>query len=319
MPKLCGVEFAPFQLPLERRLQTLAVTLHMCFFLVFPIIVLMCSPILLFTPLAPIPLAYFLWLFWWDRQTPERGGRWSDFLRQLKFWHYVRDYFPISLVKTAELTADRNYIFGVHPHGILSFGASNSFCTEAGGFSKLFPGITPHLITLRLWFFYPILREYFLLGGACASSHKSIDYLLSNRATRGSESKSGVHAINSSTGSGSTAVSERETQHTENLHYRNNGTFLSKARVKGNKCAVILIIGGAEEAFDARPGSYRLTLRNRKGFVRKALQHGADLVPVFSFGENELYRQFPNDFGRFVILRFSTTGITIPVISKVIK
>ena len=102
MPKICGVEFAPFQLPLERRLQTLAVTLHMCFFLVFPIIVLICSPILLFTPLAPITLAYFLWIFWWDRQTPERGGRWSDFLRRLMFWHYVRDYFPISLVKTAD-------------------------------------------------------------------------------------------------------------------------------------------------------------------------------------------------------------------------
>ena len=310
MPKIFGVEFASFQIPFERRLQTLAVTLHMCFFLVFPIIVIICSPILLFTPLAPISLAYFLWIFWWDRQTPERGGRWSDFLRRLKFWHYVRDYFPISLVKTAELATDRNYIFGVHPHGILCFGASNSFCTEATGFSKLYPGITPHLITLRLWFFFPILRDYFLLGGACASSHKSLDYLLSNGKTRGSESKSGAHAINSSAGSESTALSERKGQPTENQRHLKGNAISSKsantsARAKGTGRALILIIGGAEESLDARPGSYRLTLRNRKGFVRKALQHGADLVPVFSFGENELYKQFPNDFGRFAISEFS--------------
>ena len=88
---------------------------------------------------------------------------------------------------TADLSAERNYIFGMHPHGILSFGATTNFCTEATGFSQLFPGITPHLITLRLWFFYPILHDYFLLGGACSSSNKSLDYLLSNGATRGAK------------------------------------------------------------------------------------------------------------------------------------
>lgn len=129
MPSIFGIEFAPLRIPLKRRLQTFAITLHLCFFLVFPFIFMFLSIILLFTPLAPIPIAYFLWIFWWDRLTPERGGRRSEMLRRLKFWHLVRDYFPISLVKTAELKADRNYIFGVHPHGILSFGAVNNFCT----------------------------------------------------------------------------------------------------------------------------------------------------------------------------------------------
>ena len=309
MPKIFGVEFAPLQIPLERRLQTLAVTFHMCFIIVFPIIVLISSPYLLFTPFAPIPFAYFLWIFWWDRQAPERGGRSYDFLRRLKFWRYVRDYFPISLVKTAELTTDRNYIFGVHPHGILSFGASNNFCTDATGFLKLFPGITPHLIALGLWFFIPILRDYFLLGGTCSSSHKSLDYLLSNGSTHESESKSGEYTIsNTDSGSGSTSLSESEAHRTANMHHRKESTRCtnSSSRTNGTGCAAILIIGGAEEVYEAHPGSYRLVLRNRKGFVRKALQHGADLVPVFSFGENELFKQFPNDFGRFAILRLAT-------------
>lgn len=35
-----------------------------------------------------------------------------------------------------------------------------------------------------------------------------------------------------------------------------------------------IIVGGAQEALDARPGSYTLLLKNRKGFVRVAIEHG---------------------------------------------
>ena len=36
----------------------------------------------------------------------------------------------------------------------------------------------------------------------------------------------------------------------------------------------------------------RLKLRSRKGFIRLALQHGVQLVPVFSFGELEIYKPY---------------------------
>ncbi len=42
---------------------------------------------------------------------------------------------------------------------------------------------------------------------------------------------------------------------------------------------------------DAKPGTYDLTLRERKGFVRLAIRNGASLVPVFSFGENDVFDQ----------------------------
>lgn len=38
--------------------------------------------------------------------------------------------------------------------------------------------------------------------------------------------------------------------------------------------AAVLVIGGAVEALDAHPGSYRLVLSRRRGFVRVALNHG---------------------------------------------
>lgn len=58
-----------------------------------------------------------------------------------------------------------------------------------------------------------------------------------------------------------------------------------------------LIIGGAQEALHARPGNYRLVLKNRKGFVKLAIQTGAPIVPVISFGEIDLFDQPSNEPG----------------------
>lgn len=41
---------------------------------------------------------------------------------------------------------------------------------------------------------------------------------------------------------------------------------------KGN--AAIVVVGGAEEALEAYPGRYNLTLKDRKGFVKLAIQTG---------------------------------------------
>nr|XP_009685970.1 PREDICTED: diacylglycerol O-acyltransferase 2-like [Struthio camelus australis] len=59
----------------------------------------------------------------------------------------------------------------------------------------------------------------------------------------------------------------------------------------GAGTAVVIVIGGAAESLSCQPGVTTLILKNRKGFVRMALQHGAYLVPSFSFGENDLFRQ----------------------------
>jgi len=56
--------------------------------------------------------------------------------------------------------------------------------------------------------------------------------------------------------------------------------------------AVVLVVGGAREALEARPGSKQIHLVTRKGFVREALLAQASLVPCFAFGENEVYETF---------------------------
>jgi 2-acylglycerol O-acyltransferase 2 len=57
------------------------------------------------------------------------------------------------------------------------------------------------------------------------------------------------------------------------------------------------MVGGAQEALNARPGIYKLVLKNRKGFVRLAIEAGASIVPVFSFNEVEIYDQPSNEPG----------------------
>lgn len=78
--------------------------------------------------------------------------------------------FVLQLVKTAALDPSQNYLFGFHPHGVLVVGAFSNFCTEATGFSRLFPGLKPHLLMLPCWFQVPLFRDYIMTSGKEAPS-----------------------------------------------------------------------------------------------------------------------------------------------------
>ncbi|ELK15642.1 Acyl-CoA wax alcohol acyltransferase 2 [Pteropus alecto] len=60
---------------------------------------------------------------------------------------------------------------------------------------------------------------------------------------------------------------------------------------KGTGNMLILIPGGLAECEYSIPGSNTLFLKKRTGFVYKALQHGAALIPTYAFGETDLYDQ----------------------------
>lgn len=66
---------------------------------------------------------------------------------------------------------------------------------------------------------------------------------------------------------------------------------------EGGGQVAVVAVGGAPESLDARPGALRLQVLGRKGFIKLALKTGAHLVPVFSFGENELFDQVENPPG----------------------
>ncbi|KIY51889.1 diacylglycerol-acyltransferase [Fistulina hepatica ATCC 64428] len=81
--------------------------------------------------------------------------------------------------------------------------------------------------------------------------------------------------------------------------------------------AITIVVGGAAESLSARPGTADLTLKRRLGFIKLAIRHGADLVPVFSFGENDIYGQMPNEPGTTIYAlqkKFQAVfGFTLPL------
>jgi Diacylglycerol acyltransferase len=107
-------------------------------------------------------------------QSPQRGGRKWMWVRNLSVWRLFRDYFPARLVKTVDLDPNQKYLFGYHPHGIISVGAFLNFATEATGFSSQFPGVDLRLLTLKMNFIFPFMREYWLAYGICDVSRESI-------------------------------------------------------------------------------------------------------------------------------------------------
>ena len=121
---------------------------------------------LLFTPLYFITLLYIPW-YVYDFRTAERGGRRFAWLNRWALWNAngIRDYFPISLVKTAELPPDRNYIILYQPHGALSIGAGLCFMFETLGLPSKFPGIRASLAALSMQFRVPLSREYGMAFG----------------------------------------------------------------------------------------------------------------------------------------------------------
>ncbi|KZF26877.1 DAGAT-domain-containing protein [Xylona heveae TC161] len=263
-----GIHWAPLHVPLRRRLQTLVVLCHtLCVPLTLTIFFLLCA-IPLFWPLL---IPYLLYVLFSRASTSGELSHRSDRFRSSRIWSLYASYFPARLHRSEELPPTRKYIFGFHPHGILSHGAFAAFGTEALGFSQLFPGITNSLLTLDSNFRLPVYRNYLLAMGLASVSRESCQNILSKGGPNG----------------------------------------------EGMGRAITIVVGGARESLDAQPHSLRLVLKRRKGFVKLAIRQGADLVPVLSFGENDIYNQLqPNEHPsvfKVQLLIKKLLGFTIPL------
>jgi len=170
------IRFAPLNVPLQRRLQTLAVLMHtMSIVGLLGVFFMLCSIPLLW----PILVPYLIYVLFSDAGTNGKLNHRNERWRSAKVWSLFASYFPARLHRSQELEPTRKYIFGYHPHGIISHGAFAAFATEALGFSQLFPGITNTLLTLDSNFRTPLYREYALGMGLASVSRESILNILS--------------------------------------------------------------------------------------------------------------------------------------------
>lgn len=80
-------------------------------------------------------------------------------------WRSTKKYFPVKMVKTAELPANKNYLIAAFPHGALSYGMACNVMTDANNFSEVYPGLQPYVATMNQSFFVPISRDVGLAVG----------------------------------------------------------------------------------------------------------------------------------------------------------
>jgi 2-acylglycerol O-acyltransferase 2 len=221
--------------------------------------------------LWPLVIPYLIYILLSKAGTSGELSQRSEWLRKQKIWSLFASYFPARLHRTVELEPTRKYIFGYHPHGIISHGAFAAFGTEALGFSQLFPGITNTLLTLDNNFRVPFYRDYLLRMGLASVSRESCENIL-NKGGR-------------------------------------NGEGMGRA--------ITIVVGGAQESLETQPGTLRLILNRRKGFVKLAIRNGADLVPVLAFGENDIYEQISPAthprLHRFQLFVKKMMGFTVPM------
>ncbi|KAK9366792.1 diacylglycerol acyltransferase-domain-containing protein [Lipomyces kononenkoae] len=284
------VHFAPLNVPLERRLQTLAVLFHT---VALPYCIGLFFLMLAFPPLWPLLIMYVVYAYGFDHSSSngQISRRRSPLFRRLPLFRLYCDYFPIHIHREVPLEptfpgrlrepsgiverwiakifgaqdavvvgneSDSNakgqsngttkkigpsYVFGYHPHGIVSLGAFGAIATEGAGWEKLFPGIPVSLLTLETNFNLPFYREYLLSLGIASVSRRSCTNLLKNNQS------------------------------------------------------ICIVIGGAQESLLAEPGTLDLILLKRRGFVKLAMSTARTsdqpicLVPILSFGENDVYDQ----------------------------
>lgn len=284
--------------PIPRRIQTVVVAWH-----ISALTILLAS--FLYSIANPL-----LWIFsipytiFYILDTAHDDGnvmlRISPWLRSLPIWKRYCEYFPITLVKTADLeptftprrkseeqtsslssggrwffqkwsnpkdTLQRTgprYIFGYHPHGVGCLGAFGVFSTEGCGWSKLFSGIPVSLLTIVTQFQVPIYRDYLMALGVSAVSRRN-------------------------------ALKTLE-----------------------NDNSICIVVGGARESLLKGENTVDLVLNRRKGFIKLAVEAGnVCLVPTFAFGETNCYNvvHTRNDSisKKFQVWLKNNMGFTIPL------
>lgn len=187
-----AIRFAPMNVPLHRRLQTLVVLFHtLCIVGCVSLFFFLCAIPLFW----PILIPYMIYCMTSKASTSGTLSHRSEFMRFLPVWSLFASYFPARLHRSQELPPTRKYIFGYHPHGIISMGAFAAFSTEALGFSQLFPGIKNTLLTLDSNLRIPIYRDYALAMGIASVSRESCENLLSKGGPNGEGMGRGITIV----------------------------------------------------------------------------------------------------------------------------
>lgn len=236
--------------------------------------------------------------------------------------------------KVKRMSTGPRYIFGYHPHGVISMGVFGTFATNAlrnepyepplrllkpffhdsSKGERLFPGIgTVFPLTLTTQFIVPFYRDYILGMGLTSASAKNIKSLISNGDNSICVVVGGAQESLLNDMVAATTIPGRYGKTNLPNDSDTDSEFDPQRKIDENKDGT-----GVKKI--------ELVLRKRKGFVKIAIELGnVSLVPTFGFGEADIYRinkPKPGSYGemfqswmkrtfQFTVPFFSARGVFI--------
>ncbi|ORX69253.1 diacylglycerol acyltransferase [Linderina pennispora] len=108
-------------------------------------------------------------------------GRRFAGLQKLPVWQHVNAYFQPKMVFEEPLDARKRYVFGSHPHGVVSYMSQIIAGCTGLGFESHFPGLVVRGVTMPFSFMLPFFRDYVLAMGCLSCDRNSIRRILSDR------------------------------------------------------------------------------------------------------------------------------------------
>ncbi len=247
--------FLPREVPMHRRRQTAAVVLFLFFIPLSGLCILLTLYLLYLNVYTrTVMILYLVYIYLIDN-APQTGKR-TPFARDWKFWTWFRDYFPVDLHKTTDLDPKAGtYLFGYHPHGIISIGAITNFATHATGFNELFPGIRIRLCTLAQNFKVPFVREITMAHGLVDASKETCKNILGGPPGG---------AIMLVVGGATESLDAKKGTYTLSLYHKG---FVRQALLYGAFLVPVISFGETEvfDLFDNEPGSM---MRKIQEFVK---------------------------------------------------
>lgn len=94
-----------------------------------------------------------------------------------------------------------------------------------------------------------------------------------------------------------------------NYSFVDKKTMLNNIRDGYSQC---ILPGGFEEAAQTEYGIEKIYIKNKKGFIKLALQHGQSLIPIYAFNETKLFYNFSNQIP--ALIRNFLVYYKIPVV-----
>lgn len=261
-----SLEIPPINIPIKNRLQTIFILFHSTSIILFGALyfLMWCIPYL-----WPFMIYYTIFYYLLDR-SPVNGGVWyrrSERLRRLGFWKLLVGYFPIKLHKMADLK----------PTFALTDENEKQDCQNTANLKRVGPkyifGYHPH--------------------GVIATGVSSG---LTNNGTNWDGLFPGIKCFVT------TLVNQFYVPFYRDYLMALGVTSVVKKNLKlilNKGGSVIIVVGGARESLLAKPGLNSIVLNKRKGFIKLALEslddEGLCVVPVYGFGENDIYDVFFTD------------------------